>query len=250
MPPVYRLFPILAIRYAKTFCTRVDRYNDVLSWKRPNALLHANETIVKGRAPGKRVPLDGLEAAMAWMDTPYRREHPSFSLCGLNCALCPRHRTEGGSRCPGCGGSDFNDLHPSCAIITCARKHGNPAFCHECGAYPCERYQKPFPADSFITYQHVQTDLSAAREDLPGYLAQLEQRRLILERLLKEADDGRSKSFYCLAATLLSVQALERVIGRIDEGVPENRKERAVRMRTALLEAGKTEGVSLVLRKK
>lgn len=29
----------------------------------------------------------------------YRRSHPEFSLCGLNCSLCPRRWMEGSSRC-------------------------------------------------------------------------------------------------------------------------------------------------------
>ena len=31
------------------------------------------------------------------------REHPLFSLCGLNCALCPMQL---GGHCPGCGGGE------------------------------------------------------------------------------------------------------------------------------------------------
>ncbi|HCP15088.1 MAG TPA: hypothetical protein DIT32_04865, partial [Peptococcaceae bacterium] len=59
----------------------------------------------------------------------YVRAYPLFSLCGLNCGLCPRYHTEGESRCPGCGGPAFHLKHPSCAVITCSRKHGGVEHC-------------------------------------------------------------------------------------------------------------------------
>jgi hypothetical protein len=30
----------------------------------------------------------------------YYRNYPLFSLCGLNCGLCPRYHTQGESKCP------------------------------------------------------------------------------------------------------------------------------------------------------
>lgn len=52
----------------------------------------------------------------------YKREYSLFSLCGLNCGLCPHYQTNGISKCPGCGGQDFHLKHPTCAVITCNRK--------------------------------------------------------------------------------------------------------------------------------
>jgi len=49
----------------------------------------------------------------------YKREYPLFSLCGLNCGLCPKYHTNGESKCPGCGGTDFTLKHPPCKVIRC-----------------------------------------------------------------------------------------------------------------------------------
>ena len=87
----------------------------------------------------------------------YRRAHPGFSLCGLPCALCPMHL---GGRCPGCGGGEG---HQPCPVIRCARDHGAPEFCFQCGAWPCARYEAPEAFDSFVTHQAKRRDLERAR---------------------------------------------------------------------------------------
>jgi len=33
----------------------------------------------------------------------YNRQYPVFSLCGLNCGLCPNFQSTAASRCYGCG---------------------------------------------------------------------------------------------------------------------------------------------------
>ena len=72
---------------------------------------------------------------------PFVRNNPRFSLCGLNCCLCPRFNTDGISKCPGCGGKDFSNQHPTCAVATCNKKHDNVEYCFQCSEYPCKKYQ-------------------------------------------------------------------------------------------------------------
>ena len=194
---------------------------------------------------------------MAWIDVPFVRKTPEFSLCGLNCALCPRHHTNGVSACPGCGGPGFNEQHPSCAIITCARKHGITAYCFSCEAYPCDRYQTPSSTDSFISYLHVRQDLDAVRIHPESYLAQLRRRKAILRRLIQEGDDGRSKGLFCQAANLLPLEHLEGVIPLLDSFLQETdrivekneQKKRAAQLQKFLLEAAQSAGIDLSLRK-
>ena len=47
----------------------------------------------------------------------FTREDKRFSLCGLNCGLCPMQI---GGYCPGCGGGEGNQ---SCAIARCSLEH-------------------------------------------------------------------------------------------------------------------------------
>lgn len=140
----------------------------------------------------------------------YHRETPQFSLCGLNCCLCPRFRTTGSSRCPGCGGADFYEKHPACGIISCSLKHDGVAYCFQCSAYPCARYTAPNDKDSFITYKNVPTDMDTAKQKgLEAYLDQLSKKSLILDVLLEDWDNGRLKSYFCLAVNLLPLVDLE-----------------------------------------
>jgi hypothetical protein len=157
----------------------------------------------------------------------YIREYPQFSLCGLNCGLCPRYHTNGPSRCPGCGGPEFHLKHPGCAVITCSRKHGNVEYCFQCGSYPCDRYINTGETDSFITYHNVIKDFNKAREKgIEYYKAELNEKMSILETLLANYNDGRKKGFYCLAVNLLSLSDIRNVMQYINTEVEHKYMDR------------------------
>jgi hypothetical protein len=149
----------------------------------------------------------------------YAREFPGFSLCGLNCGLCPRYQTEGTSKCPGCGGPEFHLKHPTCAVITCNKKHDNVEFCFQCSEYPCEKYKKPSEVDSFISYKNVLDDFKAAKDDIEKYKSELNEKIRILEFLLKNSNDGRKKNYYCIAVNLLNLETLKLMIDHINNNV-------------------------------
>lgn len=141
----------------------------------------------------------------------YRRRDPLFSLCGLNCALCPMHLS---AYCPGCGGGEG---HQSCAFIRCSRQRGGEEFCSRCPSFPCERFQEAMAYDSFISHRHMQRDLErAARMGSEAYRAELQEKRAILRRLLAQYNDGRRKSFYCTAVNLLTLSDLQSVMKQLD----------------------------------
>ena len=155
----------------------------------------------------------------------YKRTTPLFSLCGLNCGLCPRYRTQGDSQCPGCGGPDFRLKHPTCAVITCSRKHGNVEYCFQCSAYPCERYSRKGDHDSFISYRNVITDFNKAKSlGTDQYIAELQEKIEILEYLLGTFNDGRRKAFYCNAVNLLPLSDLREIKEQIQETYGGNGK--------------------------
>ena len=87
----------------------------------------------------------------------FNRAEPLFSLCGLQCALCPMHLD---GHCPGCGGGAGNQ---SCAIARCSLEQGGVAFCTQCARYPCERYDGFDACDSFVPHQTRQRDLDICR---------------------------------------------------------------------------------------
>ncbi len=53
----------------------------------------------------------------------FHRNNLLFSLCGLNCRLCPMKLDK---FCPGCGGGEGN---LSCKIARCSLQNGGVEYC-------------------------------------------------------------------------------------------------------------------------
>ena len=177
----------------------------------------------------------------------FRRDHLQFSQCGLNCLLCPMQL---GGYCPGCGGGEGNQ---SCAIARCALEQGIGEFCTRCGRFPCERYEKAREYDSFLPHGRMVRDLERVEElGLEVYINELEERRAILDRLLAGWNDGRRKSFYCLAVYLLELDGLRRAFADIQSAALSDRpmKERALTAVEILKKTAADSGITLKLNKK
>jgi hypothetical protein len=166
-------------------------------------------------------------------------ESPTIGACGIDCGLCPRHYTDGASRCPGCGGEGFGQKHPPCGFLTCCVKKGL-AVCAECGEFPCKRFDREDGRrDSFVLHRRVMPNQYLIREiGLDAFLAKQAERMAFLGAALSRHGDGRSKGFYCMAAALLSAEGLIKALDRADNGE---------KLRTALNECAAAEGQELKL---
>ena len=141
------------------------------------------------------------------------RSHPTLGCCGLDCGLCPRYHTAGSSKCPGCCGPNFFNKHPSCSFITCCVKKKNIEVCAQCDEFPCSKLEKNLKPkrDSFLTYKNVKSNLLLIQKNgIEPFLEQQQQRINLLEIMLKDFNDGRSKSYFCIATTLLPIEDLEK----------------------------------------
>jgi hypothetical protein len=182
----------------------------------------------------------------------YLRKYPIFSLCGLNCCLCPRYNTEGSSKCSGCGGENFSLQHPTCAVITCNKKHNNVEYCYECNEYPCEKYKNESSVDSFISYKDVHKNFTEAQNDLQQYIINLNRKYEYLQILLNNYNDGRLKGFYCLCVNLLPLEELGKIMLEIDKlfiGKNIDKKEMGIVLREIFENKAKELGIELKLRK-
>jgi hypothetical protein len=177
-----------------------------------------------------------------------RKKYSQIGCCGLDCGLCPRYYTEGDSRCPGCGGVDFELKHPPCGFHTCCVKKHELEACGECPEFPCVRFDKiTGEVDSFNTYRNIWQTLRFIQKNGASAYADLQSKRIaFLEEMLDKYDDGRSKSFYCLACTLLSIRSLESALEGMLPG--EDRKAAAKKLRERLEQAAVRENVELKLR--
>lgn len=168
----------------------------------------------------------------------FTRNNPYFSLCGLNCKLCPMNLS---GHCGGCG---FGNQ--SCPIARCSLEHGKPEYCFQCPEYPCERYADIDKFDSFVTHRNQKADLEKMQkigEEI--YNAGQTEKRLILDRLLTYYNDGRKKTLFCLAVNLLPLEDLNDVFSKDDLLLPI--KERARLMEKRIRDKS---SIELKLRKK
>ena len=119
------------------------------------------------------------------------RIYPTIGVCGLDCGLCPRHYTFGPSKCPGCGGPDFVNKHPSCSFITCCVKKKKLEVCAECSEFPCskfkndEEYQQLNESFSYPSYKKVKPNLNFIKKDGIGKFIEQQKKRIkLLETMI------------------------------------------------------------------
>lgn len=178
----------------------------------------------------------------------FTRSDLLFSLCGLNCGLCPMHLD---GHCPGCGGGEGNQ---SCKIARCSLQHGKPEYCSQCQDFPCEKYEDIDVFDSFVTHQNQKRDLKKQKKiGVEAYRTEQEEKIRILAFLLENYNDGRKKNFFCVAVNLLELEDLKSVMQEIEtekELCSLPIKERAAYMKKRLENIADERQIVLKLRKK
>lgn len=179
----------------------------------------------------------------------------STGVCGLSCRLCPRYHTDGSSRCGGCK-SPFR-MGAGCPFITCAVKKKGIELCTDCPeGETCGRWARhrelSKSTDSFVCYQKLQDNIQFIKlYGIHAFEEAQEKRCKLLDEMLARYDEGRSKSLYCIAATVMEPEELEIAITTA-EGLSSGGtlKEKARAMRRALEDIGAEKHYNLSLRKK
>lgn len=140
----------------------------------------------------------------------FNRSNQFLSLCGLNCGLCPMYL---GKHCLGCGNGN-----QSCKIARCSLEHGNIAYCYECDQYLCEKYNGIDEFDSFITHKNQKVNLEKARSiGIEKYNNEQLEKMEILNTLLYNYNDGRKKTFYCVAVNILELTELRTILLKLSK---------------------------------
>lgn len=142
----------------------------------------------------------------------------------------------------------------SCKIARCSLQHGKPEYCSRCQEFPYEKYENIDEFDSFVTHQNQKKDLEKQQKiGAEEYRAEQEEKIRILEWLLQTCNDGRKKTFFCVAVNLLELEDVRNVMGQIksDGKIEElSLKERAAYVTGQFQKAADTQGIVLKLRKK
>lgn len=178
----------------------------------------------------------------------FNRKNQLFSLCGLNCGLCPMFLNK---NCPGCGGGEGNQ---SCKIAKCSMEHDNVQYCFQCSEYPCEKYNHIDDFDSFITHRNQRSDMEKAKRfGIDAYSTDQVEKAKILEVLLSGYNDGRKKTLFCVAVNLLELQELQTILKEIDckpDMETLTLKEKSSFVAGLLQDAAEAKNIDLKLHKK
>ncbi len=144
----------------------------------------------------------------------------------------------------------------SCPFITCAIKKKGIEFCWDCKeSKTCEKWMKHREAgkkvDSFKCYQKLEDDVAFIHKN---GVAEFEKQQKIREKLLKEMlqeyNEGRSKSYYCIAATVLEINELKEALAKARNNCEELEiKEKSKLLYSILDETATQKKYRLKLRK-
>lgn len=175
----------------------------------------------------------------------FKRVDNLFSLCGLNCSLCPMFVRK---NCPGCrAGSHCASV---CPFAPCSIEHGDVTYCFECMEYPCDKYDGVDEHDSIISHLNQKKDmLKAKRIGIEKYHEEQIAKTNILDRLLKDYDNGHRDVFFCLAVNLMDIDDLNDVLDKSDELTKDlDLNEKSDFIKQMLIECAENRNISLKLR--
>jgi hypothetical protein len=97
-------------------------------------------------------------------------------------------------------------------------------FCWDCEEHEtCQKWMKHREsgkkADSFKCYQKLEDDIAFVRKNgADAFEKTQKEREYLLKEMLREFNEGRSKSYYCIAATVMET-------GELEAALSEARKE-------------------------
>ena len=185
------------------------------------------------------------------------KKYYTLGCCGIDCALCPRYHTEGTSRCPGCFGENFAEKHPPCSFAACCVRKHDLEVCGQCSDFPCEKYRNgKILKDSFVTHKKMMENQEFVRKNgIEKYIKQQSIRVKILEKMLSDYNDGKSKSYFCTAVALLAIESLNQSLIEIknriqtDKIVKDDYKNKTGILKSILEEYTNKEHVEIKLAK-
>ena len=143
-----------------------------------------------------------------------------------------------------------------CPFVTCALKKKGIEFCWDCEEKKiCEKWAKhrdtAKKADSFKCYQKLEEDIACIRKNGVDEFEETQKKReYLLKEMLREFNEGRSKSYYCIAVTVMEIGELEEALTKADkESKGLGIKEKSKVLHSILDEIAKQRNYYLKLRK-
>jgi hypothetical protein len=177
-----------------------------------------------------------------------------IGVCGLSCRLCPAYNSQTESRCGGCKSPER--IRVGCPFLNCAVKKKGLDFCWQCKqSTTCEKWKYHRDAskigDSFKCYQTLETDIEfILQKGIEEFEKQQKDRELILKAMLNEFNDGHSKSYFCIVASIFTLDELRQTltIARTNSSSLQQ-KEKAKAIHSTIEKVASQKGYLLKLRK-
>jgi len=143
-----------------------------------------------------------------------------------------------------------------CPTANCAINKKGVEFCWECPQNGgCARWQKHAEYgrahDSFVCYQKLENNVSSiTKNGVAEFEKEQQTREKLLREMIAEFNEGRSKSLYCIAATVLEIPELETLFGEVrQKSAGMAIKEKAALMHSLLDKIAAKKSYVLKLRK-
>ena len=181
-------------------------------------------------------------------------KYPEIGICGLSCKLCPAYHRETKSKCDGC--KSESRMNVGCTFIRCAKLKRNIEFCWDCKeSKTCEKWKKhrEFSKnhDSFVCYQKLNDNIFLVEnKGIENFNFNQNIRRKLLEEMLEDFNEGRSKGYYSVAVTVMEIEELEKALSEVREKANGlNVKAKSKILHSALDEIAVKKNYHLKLRK-
>ena len=111
-------------------------------------------------------------------------------------------------------------MRAGCPFITCAIKKKDFEFCWQCDeSDTCEKWRAHRKLsqeyDTFVCYQRLEDNIASIRQcGIDSFQESQLIREKFLNDMLSNFNEGRSKSYYCISATVFSIPDLNTALAQ------------------------------------
>lgn len=111
-----------------------------------------------------------------------------------------------------------------CPFITCAIKQKGIEFCWQCAEQEnCQKWRERREwgksHDSFVCYQRLEDNIEFIKsKGITAFTKNQKAKEQLLTAMLDEFNEGRLKSFYCIAATVMDIRELTQAVAQARNG--------------------------------
>ncbi len=136
----------------------------------------------------------------------------SYGYCGMPCALCPRHRTDGTSRCPGCSANGYyTDV---CKVHHCCQNK-KIIHCGLCEDFPCARLGKMGDFRDLNTDNvKLRTCNCVAQEGFANWYNDYIRKADLMTTALARYNNGRMKRYICELFIRQDLETLKNIMDK------------------------------------